>query len=315
MSGSGDGVGDFVLGIDLGGSKAALAVATLDARQLASERIEYGAESIDAAVIVDRALTLGLKMLETATNEGKGSCRAVGIVCPGIVRDHGVCLAPSRPGWEKVQVLDRARSILGIETVVAANDVKAAALAEFQRGSLRGADPALYVNLGTGISAALVVDGRVVGGAHQGAGEIGYTPSRVIDSSQSTTSLLEERVGGGAIGRSASRLLGRPVSAAQAFSAPEPAVKALLDEVLSEIALAVVKMTLLVDPARIAVGGGLMASGDVVFNALNEHLDRLPFRPELVRADFLTTASLEGAVSLALAKADEPTSKETWVAA
>jgi glucokinase len=313
LSGSGDGGNDFVLGIDLGGSKAALAVATLDARQLASERLEYGAEAIDAAGVVDRALMLGLKMIETAIRKGRGNCRAVGIVCPGIVRDHGVCLAPSRPGWENVQVLDRARSILGIETVVAANDVKAAALAEYERGSLRGANPALYVNLGTGISAALVVDGRVVGGAHQGAGEIGYMPSRAIEPSQSATSLLEERAGGGGIGRNVSRLLGRTVSAAQAFAAGEPVVKAYLEEVLYEIALAVVKMTLLVDPARIAVGGGLMESGGVVFDALNEQLDRLPFRPDLVRAHFLTSASLEGAVSLALAQAGESRSKETWV--
>ena len=55
-----------------------------------------------------------------------------------------------------------------------ATDVKAAATAEARWGALAGYDPAIYLNLGTGLGAAIVVDGRVVKGAHGASGEIGY---------------------------------------------------------------------------------------------------------------------------------------------
>jgi glucokinase len=55
-----------------------------------------------------------------------------------------------------------------------ANDVQAAGLAEARWGALQDADPAIYLNLGTGLAAAILVGGRRLGGAHGAAGEIGY---------------------------------------------------------------------------------------------------------------------------------------------
>ena len=53
--------------------------------------------------------------------------------------------------------------------------MKAAAVAELRWGSLRGADPAILLILGTGIAAAIVVGGEVIQGANGAAGEIGYS--------------------------------------------------------------------------------------------------------------------------------------------
>ena len=55
-----------------------------------------------------------------------------------------------------------------------ATDAKAAAQAEMRWGALAGCDPAVYLNLGTGLSAAIVAGGQVLSGRNGAAGEIGY---------------------------------------------------------------------------------------------------------------------------------------------
>ena len=63
--------------------------------------------------------------------------------------------------------------------VTMATDVKAAALAEARWGALAGVDPGVYLNLGTGLAAAIVAGGRVLAGANGAAGEIGYNLRRL----------------------------------------------------------------------------------------------------------------------------------------
>jgi glucokinase len=173
-------------------------------------------------------------------------------------------------------------------------------LAEWRFGALRGADPALYINLGTGVSAALVIGGRVLAGVHTAAGEIGYGWTSPMSVTGGVTPTLEERVGGRAIGRSASELLRSPVSAAQAFASKDARVRWLVRGALNGLALALGDLVLAVDPERVAIGGGLMNSQGDVLDAVNAHLKHLPFRPAVVPATFLTTASLQGAVALAI---------------
>jgi len=74
-----------------------------------------------------------------------------------------------------------------------------------------------------------------------------------------------------------------------------------VDEMLAELATHVANLAILIDPARIAVGGGLMSSGDVILRALAFRLGyAVPFPPEIVPARFLNDASLHGAIALAL---------------
>jgi glucokinase len=63
-------------------------------------------------------------------------------------------------------------------------------------------------------------------------------------------------------------------------------------------------MAILVDPARIAVGGGLMSQSNLILEALERRL-RLgaPFEPELVPAQFIHDGPLRGAIALALDEA------------
>jgi glucokinase len=301
---------DFVVGIDFGGTKIALATAGLDGeigerRRLRTEAGQGAAQAVRRALVAARGL-----MARTADRCG-GRCLGVGAVCPGVVREDRVDLVPTLPGWERLALPDLLRDELGLDHVAIANDVKAAGDAEATWGSLRGADPALYVSAGTGIGAALIVGGRVVSGAHGAAGEVGYSLRGVRDESGAAggRAPLEEFVSGSAIGRRGSLLLGGELSAEDVFAlaGTDGRARSLVEETLAELAVHVANWAVLLDPARIAVGGGLMSSGERVLAALGRRLElAVPYPPELVPARFVHDAALRGAIALVLRRLPPP---------
>jgi glucokinase len=292
----------FVAGLDFGGTKLDVAVASPGGELLRHRRLETDAAR-GAEQAVERALDAVRQLIDEAEGEHGQRCVAAGAVTPGIVHHDRVLLAPNVPGWGELALPALLRDAFGDMPVVVETDVKAATLAEARWGALRGADPGIFLGLGTGIAAGIVIGGRVMAGANGAAGEIGYDALRAGDDGAAAgRAPLEELAGGRAIGDRASALLGRPVSAAEAFAlaADEPRIRALVEEALAALAVHVANMATLIDPARIAVGGGLMGSGALVLRTLDEQLRAaVPFPPELVPARFLHDAPLRGALALA----------------
>jgi glucokinase len=293
---------DFVVAIDFGGTKVAIATADTTGSILKQARIDTNA-SQGAEQLLERATVTAHELIEQTSAEVGGRCIAVGVATPGIVHEDGVLLSPNIPGWEGVPLRETMRTRLDIPTVVAENDVKAAAMAEVLWGALKDADPAVFLSLGTGIASAIVIGGRVVTGAHGASGEIGYNLRSVLDHSGAAQGRapLEEAIGGRFLGERASLLLGEPLSTADVFAHSDIRSHFLVDEMLAELATHVANLAILIDPACIAVGGGLMSSGDVILRALAFRLGyAVPFPPEIVPARFLNDASLHGAIALAL---------------
>jgi glucokinase len=294
--------GDFVVAIDLGGTKTAVATADLGGRILAHARLQTEAD-LGGEQAVERALAEARACVAGTADETGGRCVAAGAVSPGIVLDDRVELVPNVPGLDRLALPDLLRRGLDLERVAVGNDVKAAAAAEHRWGSLRGADPAVFLSLGTGVAAAVLLGGRVLTGAHGAAGEIAYNLRGVADElgAADGRAPLEEFVGGRAIGERASRLLGGRLSAAEVFASTDVRARFLVDETLAELAVHVANLAILIDPARIAVGGGLMDSGHLVLAALENRVRfAVPFPPEIVPARFVHDAPLRGAIALAI---------------
>ncbi len=296
------GAHDFVVAIDFGGTKVAVATADMMGRILKQMRLDTHA-SLGAQQLLERTITATCILIEQTVVDVGGRCVAAGVVTPGVVHEDGILLSPNIPDWDRVSLHETMRAGLSIPTVAVANDVKAAAMAELLWGALQGSDPAVFLSLGTGIAAAIVVGGRVLTGAHGASGEIGYNLRSVLDTSGAAQGRapLEEAIGGRFIGEHASLLLGEDLSAAAVFAHSDIRARFLVDEMLAELATHVANLAILIDPARIAVGGGLMSSGEVILQALAFRLGfAVPFPPEIVPARFLNDASLYGAIALAL---------------
>ena len=292
----------FVLGVDFGGTKVAVASATLGGEIVKQVRFEteaaHGAEQA-----VHRAGEACRGIIAQTEAETGGTCVGAGVVCPGIVLRDRIALAPNVPGWEDLRLQHAMQEELELAPVAVDNDVKAAGLAEARWGALSGFDPAVFLSLGTGVAASVLVGGRVLAGAHGAAGELGYSLCGRAETGAFADGRapLEEFAGGRFIGIRASRMLQRSLTAADAFAATDEDVRELVDVALDELAVHVANMAIVLDPERIAVGGGLMGSAERVLSALERRLrDAVPFPPSLVRARFVHDAALRGAIALAL---------------
>lgn len=289
-----------VLGLDFGGTKIAVAVCDLEGTRLGTTTVDSFPDD-GAAAAMDRAVAAGRALLETAAPQGL-LC-AVGAATFGIPFDDRVELAPTIPGWEDLAFGRELKAAFPGVPVELATDVKAAAQAEARWGALAGSDPGLYLNLGTGLAAAIVVGGTVVIGAHRAAGEIGYNVRDVSDVGAPLAQriTLEDVVSGKALATLASTELRRPTTTTQLFeqAASDPVAAALVDEFVRELAMHVVNLAVAVDPSRIVVGGGMVRSWARLAPGLRSALDAaVPFPPELVTAEFPFDAPLIGALAL-----------------
>ena len=287
----------LVLGIDIGGTKTDVA---LSAGGDIIGRSRLNTDPDRPASTLERIAAVAADLASGAFGRDN-RLGAVGVVSPGVVLDRKILLAPNLPGWQDVALIESLHQLLDVDRIAVTNDVKAAALAEADSGALQGCSPGLYINLGTGLAAALVVDGLVVDGAHGAAGEIGYvrTAGALGSSAFGQSAPLEDLIGGSALGRRASAVLGTPTTVEDLFAADNVEARHLMHQALSGIGTALANLAVFVDPARVVVGGGLMRSAEVILPILAAHLrDCCPFPPEITAAYYTTDASLHGALAL-----------------
>ena len=76
---------------------------------------------------------------------------------------YGWITRTPKPGWSGQPLLPPLRDELGVPALID-TDVNAAALAEWKLGAARGLDGCMYVTVGTGIGAGLVIEGKLVHG-------------------------------------------------------------------------------------------------------------------------------------------------------
>jgi glucokinase len=290
-----------LLGIDFGGTKIAVAVCDLAGNKLASVVVDSLGER-GARVSFDHGIQTAKALL--AESAGGARLAAVGVATFGIPFDDRVELAPAIRGWDALELGRELRAAFPGATLELATDAKAAAQAEARWGALAGADPAVYLNIGTGLAAAIVIGGQVLAGRDGAAGEIGYNLRDVADVGlpYGQRLMLEDTVSGMALQRRASNP-GRQLTAADVFDRTndEASLDDLITAFVNELALHLVNLAILVNPAKIAVGGGMTRSWDRIEPRLTAALrEGVPYPPDLVLAHFPHEAPLLGAVALAV---------------
>jgi glucokinase len=303
-----------VLGLDYGGTKIAAAVGDLAGNRLASTTTDSGG-ALGAQASFARGIQVARGLLAATITPGSEPV-AVGVSTFGIPFDDRVELAPAIDGWGKLAMGRELRAAFPQSQIRMATDAKAAAQAEVRWGVLADRDPAVYLNLGTGLAAALVIGGRVVTGINGAAGEIGYNLRSVADLGLpiDRRAMLEHVVSGQALAKRAADRGegmkgegeaggGRELSAADVFAAAanDRELDGLVDDFVDELAFHLVNLAILVNPARIAVGGGIVRSWARIRPRLHHALRAgTPFPPELVVAHFPYDAPLLGAVAMAV---------------
>ncbi|WP_323095633.1 ROK family protein [Intrasporangium sp. YIM S08009] len=278
------------LGIDIGGTKTAVALVGPDASVLAlrttpSGRGPHGVVEVAARLAHEVALEAG----------GLSRVAGVGACMPGLV-DPATGLARHAVNLD-VDAVDLAGELgrrLG-RPVAVENDVKAAALGAWRlRADASGASGAsgalgpgalAYLNLGTGLASAVVRDGVVVRGIAGAAGEIGHLP--VAGDAPCTcgqVGCLETVASGSALARlwpARTRLAPDPFVAA---AAGDLAARMAVDVIASGVGLAVQVLALASGAEQVLAGGGLAGLGAPLLEAVRADLERRSRASRLVAA-------------------------------
>jgi glucokinase len=175
-----------------------------------------------------------------------------------------VALSTHVGGWADFDLPCLVRECAGVP-VVMDNDANVGALGEAVYGAGRGCDPLFYMTLSTGIGGGIVAGGQIYRGADSYAGEIGHLtvrpggPACLCGSSG-----CFERV---CCGLWLERDYGKP---ARDLIEDGDFVK----QYVVELALGLKAAIMMLNPARIVIGGGISKAGDRLFVPLREELRR-----------------------------------------
>lgn len=292
------------LGIDIGGTKTD-AVAIDDAGSLI-HRIRL-ATGFGSAAVVDTAVAAVARIGELTGLAATGF-ESIGVGIPGMVdRASGHVTHAVNLGLDRLELGCELASRLGVGVRIE-NDVKAAALGAYH---LMGLDGTMaYLNLGTGLAAGIVVDGKLWRGAGGIAGEIGHIP---VDPNGDLCACgqrgcLETVASGSGAARHWPTDDSLPVRALfAAAAAGDENARSIKARLAAGIASAVRILVLTVDVQTVVIGGGLSHLGDRLLGEAHEVLDgwaqTSPFLaslslPERVR--LVPEGSLAAAIGAAL---------------
>jgi predicted NBD/HSP70 family sugar kinase len=309
-----------VVGLDLGAGKVLALVADLAGAVVGRHHAGLAADRRPARAQVLAAAGEAVRRALDAAGVQRSSVRAVVAGTPGVVapRTGVIGLAPQIEGWEGTRLGHELEARLGLATRVE-NEVQLAVVGERWRGAAHDLDAAVYLQLGIGIAAGILVRGELVRGAAGGAGEIGYLPLPAAGAPPEGIGSFEWAAGGHAFaraGQAAARAPGgaallahaggdaEAVDARAVFAAAaggDPAAGRIVDELAGRIAHGVAALACVLNPAVVVVGGGLSNAGALLLDPLRRHVERLvPLPPRLVVSELGGRAVAVGAVRLAL---------------
>lgn len=154
------------LGIDLGGTKLSFAVISQQGDMIYKNTVAVGKRGGKEAgdLIVEESK----KIISTH------NVQSAGIAVPGIYRSKtGTVWAPNIQGWDDYPLLHQVQTGINIPVTID-SDRACCILGESWKGNAKGCNNAIYLAVGTGIGAGILIDGKILRGTHDIAGAIGW---------------------------------------------------------------------------------------------------------------------------------------------
>ena len=275
--------------IDIGGTKFTMAVfaaGQMVARKSSATDREGGREWM-----VGQIASIAAEWCETYTVERCG----IGFGGPVDFTAQRVALSTHVGGWDNFDLPGFIAEKTGLGYVVMDNDANVGALGEAYHGAGVGHDPLFYMTLSTGIGGGIVTERDVFRGADSYAGEIGHLTIRPggPDCLCGSRGCFERMCSGLWLERDH----GRPASELMQDAA-------FVRDYVVDLALGLKSCIMLLNPARIVIGGGIAKAGDALFEPLRAELRKQitswsRARIDVVPAKLMDDSVLWGALALA----------------
>jgi predicted NBD/HSP70 family sugar kinase len=295
----------LVLGLDLGARFLRGAICDLTGTIRARHDVELqGADAERALAAVDELRDA----LVSATGLPGELIDGAVVGVPGVTgaADGTLQLAANVPGLEGRPFEADLEARLGLP-ITLENDINLAALGERELGVARGVDDFVFLSVGTGMGAGIVLRGELHTGRHGFAGEIDFALDALdedVDPSAPRVAEIAARLTQGA-----ETSLRAPFEARSVFDAArrgDEAAQLVVDEVARRIALHLAPVAAVVDVELVVLGGGIGSNGDLLLEPVRELLARwLPFPPQVEVSTVGEAAVLTGALAVGVRAALE----------
>ncbi|MFN8561616.1 MAG: ROK family protein [Anaerolineae bacterium] len=308
----------FVVGIDIGGTNIVAAIIARDDAHVVSRS--------SIATDAERGQQDGLRRIGdliervlTETGLDKQQIAGIGIGCTGPVdSERGLVQNPyTLPTWDDMPLVDALVERFALPTLLV-HDCAAAALGEYWAGAGRGTHNMIYITVGTGIGAGLILDGRLYRGIGLLSGEVGHqvldvngppcycgargcwemfaaAPAIVrIAAERATDSSLLLRLAGGQREAITARLV------SQAADEGDPTAVEIMDQTAFYMGVGIANLLNTLAPEMVVLGGGVMQSwarlAPTMLRTIHERDGMIPFdRIQIVPASLGLNAGVTGA--------------------
>jgi len=306
------------IGIDVGGTNVKIALVDDKGKIIYSNSIPTRAELGYEFTVSN--IKQAIHDLLKETKHIEKDIAGIGFGFPGQVdyKEGIVRNAPNIPGWVEVPIAKIFESEFHIPTRVD-NDVRCAALGELNYGAGKGCENLICITVGTGIGSGLIVNGKLVRGASNAAGEIGHIKLQMHDgpicgcgdtgcleafaSGPAIVALAEEYIKGGKSTKYREMANGNPITpyiVSEAAKAGDPVAQRIFATIGEYIGIGLSGVVNLLNPEKIIIGGGVADAGDLLFDPIVKALKQRAMKiagstVEVVHAQLGNTAGVIGA--------------------
>lgn len=214
----------------------------------------------------------------------------MGIGVPGPVTADGVVNKCVNLGWGVFNIEKTLEELTGFP-VKAGNDATVAALGEYRFGGGQGANSMVLVTLGTGVGGGIVLDGKILSGAHGAAGEIGHVVVNREETEPCTCGkygCAEQYCSATGIVRMAKKYLAENeipsvlrkenLTCKDVFDAKDDAAaKEILEQVYAYLAELIANICNVMNPQKVVIGGGVSKAGNTLLEGIQRHFGKYVF--------------------------------------
>ena len=306
----------YCFGVDIGGTFVKIGLFTAEGELLDKWQIKTRREDNSSHILPDIAEALEAKLQEKGIS--KDDVAGIGFGTPGPVTDDGVAVCPANLDWVNKPVAKELTELTGLPSR-GGNDVNVAGLGEMWRGGAKGYKNVVVVPIGTGVGAAIIVNGKVITGTRGAAGEVGHIH---VDNE------IEQPCGCGAIGcveqfssatglvRMAKKALAESDRATTLRNLEEVTAKDIIDAAKAGDAVAdeifdkfcdylgysLAATAAVIDPEIFIIGGGVSKAGQVLIDRVQGYFKKYAWPGirgiEFALAELGNDAGIYGAASM-----------------
>ncbi len=306
----------YGFGIDVGGTTVKLAFFDAEGNLHEKWEIPTRKEGKGSYILPDIAESVAGYLQKRQLS--RAEIFGIGIGVPGAVEADGTVNRCVNLGWGRCNVCEELVRLTGLR-VVAGNDASLAALGECRKGTCR--DMAL-VTLGTGVGCGIVVDRKILYGAHGAGGEIGHMTVNPLETEGCTCGkqgCAEQYCSATGIVRLTKKhlaasafpsvLRGKDFSCKDVFDAVAggdiPAIEAL-EQVYGYLGMLIAKVCCVADPEIVVLGGGVSRAGQPLLEGARRYFEKYCFHAcrdtQFALASLGNDAGVYGAFQLLLDK-------------